>query len=72
MADGLKIRIFATDEIVTKSQSHALALIERKEAELVGEADGDGLAVRLKSGEVVTKSHGVALALITRGEATAV
>lgn len=72
MADGLKIRIFATDEVVTKSTSNAFALIERKEAELVGEADGDGITLRMNSGEVVTKSRGPALAHIARGEASEV
>jgi hypothetical protein len=70
MADGLKIRIIATDDVVTKSTASARALIESKQAELVGDPDADGIRVRV-NGEIVTKPHGVALSLIARGEAEA-
>jgi hypothetical protein len=70
MADGLKIRIIATGEVITKSPASARALIERNEAELISDADADGIRVRV-NGEIVTKPHGVALSLIARGEAEA-
>jgi hypothetical protein len=72
MADGLRIRINATNEVITKSQSQARALIERNKAELVGESDSDGVKVRLPSGEIAAKSRNVALALLARGEASEV
>jgi hypothetical protein len=70
MADGLKIRIIATGEVITKSPASAERLIKSGAAELIGDGDKDGIRVRV-NGEIVTKPHGVALSLIARGEAEA-